>query len=125
MINKWRLYNERREVGSLFCLCELCHYSHATDLHEIVNRVHYPVDFVDKVPDALLALLCNDCNTKYADRSWARKQLLVQNIERYGIAGFGDQVSRFSRLLKHYDAQINIYSAITDVINMPEEEENG
>jgi hypothetical protein len=63
---KWKVFHERAAPNGK-TYCELCHKAEATDLHEIINRVHYRPDQINEVPKELLACLCNRCNTTVAD----------------------------------------------------------
>lgn len=106
MIRKLKIFNERRFIGSDVTMCELCRKVPATDLHEVVNRVHYPPDMLNEVPDVLLACLCNQCNVNLADQQWARRHLVRQNILRYGIYKFRKDLEEFSKKLRAFDPDI-------------------
>lgn len=90
-----RLVAERKNpAGGM--KCELCHTRWATDLHEIVNRVHYRTNMLAQVPDSLLSLLCNECNTTLADTRDSRRRLLFQNVSRYGWEKVRQDIHDFS-----------------------------
>jgi hypothetical protein len=80
---KFEVFEGRRAPGQRYCVCELCKKNPATDLHEIVNRAHAPVELVQRHPE-LLSALCNSCNLGKSDNPQARMILLRANAARYG-----------------------------------------
>lgn len=109
---KWKLFQERHDIGRGICWCELCFVNPATDLHEIINRPHYRPEDLDKVPDQLLSLLCNRCNVSVADTRPARIKLLKRNIQRYGLKSVVAEAEKFAAGIRGLDLEITLWSLL-------------
>lgn len=96
LVRKLRLFAQRSKLGDGEVICELCNKAPATDLHEILNRVHYSAEMLADIPDVLLSCLCNDCNVNKADTREARLSLLKKNLVLYGFREGHEAIQAFS-----------------------------